>query len=130
MKANATAAACGGSSHPLSQPRKTLGGSASGGAARRLDSGIKPQYRIRLVVAGRLDRTLDCRNGRENHAQHAIVTSARAIAGGVHARAARAGGIDPLRPARAIQAGGPLRGLSACAGVWRVGAEARWTSAV
>jgi hypothetical protein len=40
-------------SHPLSPSRKTLGASTSGGAIRRLDSGIKPQYRSRLAVAER-----------------------------------------------------------------------------
>ena len=50
-----------------------------------LDSGIKPQYRIRLAIAERNKadaRSLE--NGRKHHAQHAIVTSARAIGRNVY----------------------------------------------
>jgi hypothetical protein len=61
--------------------RKRLSPQTSGHALR-LDSGIKPQYRIRLAIAER--NKTDARslkNGRKDHAQYAIVASARAIGG-------------------------------------------------
>src|SRR6516162_10402862 len=71
-----------------------------------------------------------CRWGGKSHAQYAIAASASIVGGDVHTRTARLGGIDPVRPARPVQAGRPIRDLPTFTGFRRTRSEAWWTSAV
>ena len=88
----------------------------------RLDSRRKRhyrfQYRRKLHLAD-----IDIRPLRKRHAQHAIVALAGTVGGYADHGTARAGRIDPFRPARTIQACRTVRRLSAFAVIRRASAE-------